>query len=197
MFDSTGNIFVQDSGSPGRPAIQKYNPEGNLLNEFGQIPERLKKIGTVVRGGNFALYEDLYVYYIHPVEYLIHQFTLDGKKVKTIKQQSGHFRALKARLEKVDPQSLKNWKQSWDRAHSIFATNEGFLMTIYQTTKLSLDTVTNVIDLYDIKGNLIIENIPTSYLPVAVDDRGMIYCLNQELRLAQENPILFRCKIRE
>ncbi|MDZ7359344.1 MAG: NHL repeat-containing protein [candidate division KSB1 bacterium] len=197
MFDSTGNIFVQDSGSPGRPAIQKYNPDGKLLNEFGQIPERIKRIGTVVRGGNFTQYKDSYIYYIHPVEYLIHQFTLDGKEIKTIKQKSGHFRPLKERLEKVDPPSLKKWKQSWDRAHSIFATNEKFLMTIYQTTKLSIDTVTNIIDLYDIEGNSIVENIPTSYLPVTVDDRGMIYCLNQELRLVQENPILFRCKIRE
>jgi len=196
MFDSLGNIFVQDSGNPGGKAIQKYTKDGKLLNEFGQIPDISRKVGTVVRGGNFTRYKDLYIYYIHPVEYLVHQFTLDGKLIRTIKQKSGRFRPLKQRLEKTDPQSLKKWKQSWDRAHSIFATNEGFLMAVYQTTKFSLDTLVNVIDLYDIEGNLIVDNIATSYLPVCVDQEGTIYCLNQELRLVQENPILFRFRIR-
>ncbi|GEM_PF-6166000 len=181
ILDSDGNVFVQDSGSRGR-AIQKYDREGNLLNEFGQIPETLKKIGTAVRGGNFAVYKNLYIYYLHPTEYLTHQFTLDGKEVKTIMQPSNRFRPLKERLESADPQTLKRWNQSWDRAHSVLATNEGFLIIIYQATKLSLDTITNIIDLYDIEGNLIVENVPTSYLPVAVDDNGMIYCLNQELQ---------------
>ncbi len=196
MLDSIGNIFVQASSHPGGAAIQKYDRQGKLVDEFGEVPEIGRKIGTPIRGGNFTKYRDSNIYYVHPTEYLIHQFKLDGEKVRVIEQQSNRCRPLRLALVAADPQSFRKWQQSWDPLHTVIATNEGFLLAIYQSMQASLDTVTNVVDLYDVEGKLIAGDIPTSFLPVCVDDQNTIYCLNQKLRFVQENPILFRFKIR-
>ena len=149
-----------------------------------------------VLGGNFTKYKDIYIYYVHPTEYLIQQFKLNGKLVRTIKQQSEQCRPLQLSLKVFDPQSFRKWQQSWDPVHAVIATNEGFLGVLYRSTQASLDTVINVIDLYDVEGKFIVGNIHTSYLPVCVDKKNMIYCINQQLQYIQENPILFRFKIK-
>lgn len=196
IFDSIGNIFVQVPSRPGGNAIQKYDQNGKLVDEFGKVPNIGMKIGMNIAGGNFIEYKDLYIYYVHPTEYLIQQFKLDGKRVRAIKQKSERSRPLKSAPTAFDPQSFKKWQQSWDPVHTVLTTAEGFLLVIYQATQVSPDTVINVIDLYDVEGKLIVEDIRTSYLPVCVDGQNTIYCLDQRLRFIQENPILFLFKIR-
>ena len=196
MIDSRGNIFVQVPSMPGGKPIQKYDQNGKLVEEFGYVPEIGRKIGMNISGGSFTKYNNRYIYYVHPTEYAIQQFNLNGQRIRIIKHQSRLYRPLQVALTSSDPQSRAKWRQSWDIVHTVIVTNDGFLLVVYQFTQDSLDNVTNVVDLYDTEGNFIVGDVRTSYLPVCVDDQDRIYCLNQDLRFIQENPILFRFKIR-
>jgi hypothetical protein len=193
VIEDSSSYFVVTSSLVETGTIQKYSQDGQFLSSFGRSPQILRKIGIPINGGSIALGDHDILYYVHPADYDLQIFDVQGNLLREVVNPTGSFRSPTQPPKAITPSAIDAWNRSWDIIKALVYTKPGVLLLTYQDRSQSADTISNVIDVFDGAGNFLTGGIRTDFLPMCSDTNGLIYAFKQTpgSLLSAKNPTVY------
>lgn len=168
VVHSDGSIILFHSGK--RNTLYKYSNEGQLIlsfgeNEAGEIP---------VSGGKVGIDSEGHIYELRPHSFQVRFYSKDGTFLKAIGKRSSLFKTLDKKVE--DFKSLQEWEQSWTPMVGAFVLHQNNLV-LTQMRIGSGERVKYLVSIYNVKGQILAEDLEFPNYVLNADAAGAIYLL--------------------
>lgn len=156
VVDLHGNVITlhESAFNKFKPAITKYDPYGNFVGEFGEIP-KTAILQEFLLGGGICADENDNIYYGFLSDHRIFKVSSNFEEENTFSNKPNYFREAKESDMDLEDQ-LKLIEYSWriSRINGIYFQKPGFLVQqISNGNPREGEKVKQYIELWDLNGN--------------------------------------------
>ena len=134
--------------------IYIYNGKGELVKKFGNLPKFMLDFPFVISGGGMVVDSVGSVYQVHPVEYVVNKYSIDGSLLNRLVGKSQFYKAPTMPDIKTIQAEYQKWLDSWTPVSGLYLLEDKFLIVLTTLGKEGRQK-RFIIDIFDLEGKLL------------------------------------------
>jgi hypothetical protein len=191
-----GKYFV--AFTDGKYSLHIYEGGGRKIKDVLETPDVVRRNNFIADGISIDVDAGGNIYVVHEMEYKVYKLNKEGILVEEFRGENGNYVSPPQEQfrEFYSREKIKKWAESWWHVDRVVVLKKAGLVLI---SLVKFNPKKFVIDIYDLKGRLLVGDIVTDYRLYCVDVDDNIYFV-QEMEKANRVDFIikkYRLKIGE